>query len=130
MMIVVDCNHMHDACRTYYNIVEVGVRVVCCYIKSARGKQVISHQHLLHLENNRTGNQQYIHETMESLPFSAMIIAATVALLLSFCGQSAGVFEPQDTTCGLEYQSTIMEAIEMRKQCNNAAFRDCCQVYY
>ena len=55
---------------------------------------------------------------------------AAIALLLFFgIQQSSAVFELQDTTCGLEYQHTLTEAIELRKQCNNAAFRDCCQVY-
>lgn len=56
-------------------------------------------------------------------------LAATVLLLFFGAQQSTAVFELQDTTCGLEYQHTLTEAIELRKQCNNAAFRDCCQVH-
>ena len=60
----------------------------------------------------------------------SLLTAAILALLLSFClQQSASLFELQDTTCGLEYQHILTEAIELRKECNNAAFRDCCQVH-
>ena len=65
---------------------------------------------------------------MHSLPCISTAIAAAALLLSIFPEQSMGVFEPQQTMCGLEYQSTIVEAIELRKQCNNAAFKDCCQV--
>ena len=57
-----------------------------------------------------------------------LTVTVVLAVLLSFGQQSAALFELEGTTCGLEYQHTITDAIELRKQCNNAAFRDCCQV--
>ena len=54
-------------------------------------------------------------------------VAAT--LVLSIGQQSTDLFELQETSCGLDYQHTLTGAIELRKQCNNAAFRDSCQVY-
>lgn len=66
---------------------------------------------------------------MQSPVLIAASAVAAVAILLSLGHQSSALFELQDTACGLEYQTVLTEAIEMRKQCNNAAFRDCCQVH-
>ena len=51
-----------------------------------------------------------------------------VATLLSLGQCSVASIEAQEATCGLKYQDILKEAVSMRKHCDNAAYRDCCQV--
>ena len=38
--------------------------------------------------------------------------------------------EAQEATCGLVYQDILKETINLKKRCDNAAYRDCCQVIF
>lgn len=50
------------------------------------------------------------------------------AVVLSLGQHTVATFDTQEATCGLKYQDILKEAVTLRKRCNNAAYRDCCQV--
>lgn len=58
------------------------------------------------------------------------LIYIITALLFSLGHESvqAVTFEAQEATCGLQYQDILKEAVSLRKRCDNAVYRDCCQV--
>lgn len=56
----------------------------------------------------------------------SLIYIAAIIFSLSQC--FVATFEAQEATCGLIYQDILKEAVSLRKRCDNAAYRDCCQV--
>lgn len=66
------------------------------------------------------------HDIVSSEMPSLIYIAAIVFSLGHYF--KAATIEAQEATCGLRYQDILKEAVSMRKRCDNAAYRDCCQV--
>ena len=50
------------------------------------------------------------------------------AIVVSLGQPLTATFEAQEATCGLKFQSILEKAVNLRKRCDNAAYRDCCQV--
>ena len=58
---------------------------------------------------------------MSGLQFIAVLAAAVLV-----CVSEAA--EIGDAHCGQRYQEALEEALTIKKECNEAAFYDCCQV--
>ena len=55
-------------------------------------------------------------------------LICTAAIVLGLGQHTVATFDAQEATCGLKYQDILKEAISLQKRCDNAAYRDCCQV--